>query len=199
MPARSSELVIDRLDQAAVLLKPLRIELLKLLAEPRTCPQLAEALGLTMQKAYYHVKVLEKAGLVAKVGSRPARGVQEGIYQATAGSYWLSPRIVAALGGSGKAREQVSLGLIQGMAEGLLEDVARLSRAPHEVAAAGLSARIELAPGRRAAFLAAAQAAVQALAEEYGLKDPAPAEAEAFKLLLAIYEEPQPTTEGGAA
>lgn len=192
--SHDSRLIIDRTDQAAVLLKPLRIELMRQLAEPRTCPQLASALGLTAQKAYYHVKVLERARLVERIGERQVRGFREGIYRAVADSYWLSPRLTEQLGGASRAREQVSLGLIQGMGEGLLEDVVRLSRRPERVAAAGLTARIELDPARRASFIAELQELVQGLAQKYG--DAGNAwETQSFKLLLACYEEPTDTRE----
>src|SRR4051812_24226471 len=114
--------VIDAMDQAAVLLKPLRIELLRHMAEPRTCPQMAAALGISMQKAWYHVKVLERAGLVERVAERSVRGLREGIYRAVACSYALSPRLTEQLGGPAKAKEQAALGVIQRMAEQLLED-----------------------------------------------------------------------------
>jgi predicted ArsR family transcriptional regulator len=163
--------------------------MLRQMVQPATCPQLAEALGITMQKAYYHVKVLEKAGLVRKLGTRQARGIQEGIYQAVAQNYLLSPRLTESLGGVGKAREHVSLGLIQSMAEDLTQDIERLSRRRDRVAAAGVSARIELDPSQRAAFIAELQEMVQGLARKYG--DAGNAwDTQSFKLLLACYEEP---------
>jgi hypothetical protein len=175
--------------QASVVLKPLRIELLRQLAEPRTCPQLATALGISMQKAWYHVKVLERHGLVERIGERSVRGLREGIYQASADSVWLSPKLTAQLGGRGAARERVSLGLIQGMAEELLEDTARLGKRGERVAAAGLSARIELDPTQRPRFIAELQELVQGLAQKYGGTGNG-WETQSFKLLLACYEEP---------
>ena len=83
---------IETVDQASTALKPIRIEILRRMAEPRTCPELAEALGETPQKIYYHVKQLQKAGLVEKVEERRVRGVVEGYYQAVARAYWLGPR-----------------------------------------------------------------------------------------------------------
>jgi DNA-binding IclR family transcriptional regulator len=181
-------LVIDGIDQAAVLLKPLRIELLRQLAEPRTCPQLAASLGISMQKAWYHVKVLQRAGLVERIGERPVRGLREGIYRAAAGSFSLSPRLTEQLGGAEKAREQVALGVIQRMGEELLEDVARLSSPGDAAAAAAISARIELDPARRAAFIEELREAVQSLARKYGAPENA-WETETFKLLLACYRD----------
>jgi hypothetical protein len=176
--------------QAAALLKPLRVELLSLLAMPQSCPALAAALGITMQKAYYHVKILEQAGLVRKVGQRRARGVQEGIYQAAAQSYWLSPRLTQELGGPRRARRQASLGAVQRMAEDLLQDISQLARQEREPAATGLALRIELQPAQRSAFLAELTDALQGLAVKYGATGGARDSSTAFKLLLGCYEEP---------
>ena len=181
--------VIDAIDQAAVLLKPLRIELLRELAEPRTCPQLASALGITMQKAWYHVKVLERAGLVERTGERRVRGLREGIYRAVASSYALSPRLTQQLGGAAEAKQQVALGVIQRMAEQLLEDTSRMAGAAEQSAALALSAQVELAPSRRAAFIEDLQQAVQDLARKYGATENA-WETETFKFMLACYKEP---------
>ena len=38
-------LMVESVDQAAVLLKPLRVAMLREMAQPRTCPQLAERFG----------------------------------------------------------------------------------------------------------------------------------------------------------
>ena len=85
-------LYIEDVNQAMTLLKPIRLEILKRLDEPRTCPELAEYFDETPQKIYYHVKALESAGLVEKVEERRVRGVVEGHYQASAHAYWLAPK-----------------------------------------------------------------------------------------------------------
>ena len=52
-------LLLDRIDQANALLQPARLDVLRQLAEPRSCPQVAAALGLTTSRGHYHLKVLE--------------------------------------------------------------------------------------------------------------------------------------------
>ena len=74
---------LEQLEQAEALFKPQRIEVLRRLAEPHTCGEVAEQLGQTPQRVYYHVKRLVEAGLVTLVEERKVRGVHEGIYQAT--------------------------------------------------------------------------------------------------------------------
>ena len=55
-------LFVEETEQAGALFHPLRVEVLKRLAEPRACPEIAAELSETTQKIYYHVKILEKAG-----------------------------------------------------------------------------------------------------------------------------------------
>ena len=58
---------LDRIGQAEALLKPQRIEVLRQLAEPRSCTEVAVELDQTPQRVYYHVKRLAEAGLVRQV------------------------------------------------------------------------------------------------------------------------------------
>ena len=61
---------LDRIEQAEALLKPQRIEVLRRLAEPRSCTEVAAELDQTPQRVYYHVKRLVEAGLVGRIGLR---------------------------------------------------------------------------------------------------------------------------------
>ncbi|MEO6085328.1 MAG: helix-turn-helix domain-containing protein, partial [Umezawaea sp.] len=57
-------LYLDRIEQAETLLKPQRVEVLRQLAEPHSCGEVAVQLAQTSQRVYYHVKRLVEAGLV---------------------------------------------------------------------------------------------------------------------------------------
>jgi len=189
-------LYIQEVEQAKALLKPVRMEILTHLAEPGTCTQLAEIFGESPQKIYYHVKILEKAGLVEKVEERRVRGTVEGIYQAKARSYWLSPEMVAKTGGPRKAREQMSLGYLLSLAEELQADIAALaSQSDDETPALGLSTQIELAEDdQRAAFMQDVQSMFQALAVKYGRTEDTSAsedEGQIYRLKLACYPPPE--------
>src|SRR3954465_15968369 len=87
-------LYIEDVEQAAALLKPQRIEMLKLMDHPRTCLELGIILGQTPQKIYYHIKALQSAGLVEQVGERRVRGTVEASYQAPANSHGLAAKLV---------------------------------------------------------------------------------------------------------
>lgn len=184
---------IEEVDQASALLKPIRIDILKRLDAPRTCPELAAVFGESAQKIYYHVKALEKAGLVDKVDERRVRGVVEGHYQARARSYWLAPALIGQIGGERMSRDQVSLRMLLNLTEEIHEEVGHLghrSEAGKEVPSLSLSAHIHLPDaGRRAAFLNELQTLFQDLATKYGLPEDelAVTDGQGFRLVLMCY------------
>lgn len=183
--------LIEKPNQAHELFKPLRLEILSRLGEPHSCPELAKDLGLTTQKVYYHVKVLETAGLLRMVRERRVRGIMEGVYRATARSYWLSPRLVQMLGGHKRVSEQLSLQHLFSLAEDMQIEIGHLaSRDTDETPSLGISAHIELPDeDSRTAFLAEIQTTFKQLAEKYGAREHTNASGDetSFRLMLACY------------
>jgi DNA-binding transcriptional ArsR family regulator len=178
-------LYLERIEQAETLLKPRRVDLLRRLAEERSCTELAAELGETPQQVYYHVKKLEAAGLVQRVRERRVRGIAEGIYRARARSYWLSPRLVGDIGGPRRARDRLSHGFLLDLAEQLGADVAALAqRGDTDTPSLGLAGEVRLAPERRAAFLHDLQVTFEQLLERHGGGDGEP-----FALALACYSK----------
>lgn len=187
-------LYIESVEQAAALLHPMRIDLLQHMDTPRSCPELATLFQTTAQKIYYHIKELEKADLVQRVGERKVRGVVEGKYQARAKSYWLAPSLVGQVGGKQMSADQSSLRFLLSLAEEVQKDIGRLgqqSEVGETVPSLGLSAHIYLPDGeRRADFLEDLQRLFQDLARKYGLPpDEVGAElvGKLFRLILASY------------
>jgi DNA-binding transcriptional ArsR family regulator len=172
---------LEQIEQAEALLKPQRIEVLRQLAEPRTCTEVAGRLGQTPQRVYYHVKRLVDAGLVDQVSERKVRGIHEGIYQASARSYWLSPRLVGRIG-LRKARDELSLGYLLDLMEEVQADVAALDRTAPELPSIGVSGEIRVPPQHRQEFLDDLQTMLRDLFTRYG-----GAEGDAFKLAVACY------------
>jgi DNA-binding transcriptional ArsR family regulator len=173
---------LEQLEQAEALFKPQRIEVLRRLAEPRTCGEVAGQLGQTPQRVYYHVKRLVEAGLVTLVEERKVRGLHEGVYQATARSYWLSPRLVGRIGGLRKTQDELSLGYLLDLMEEVQTDIAALDRAAPELPSIGVSGEIRVLPDRRREFFEDLQSTLQDLFSRYG-----GAEGDAFKLAVACY------------
>jgi hypothetical protein len=179
-------LYLDRLEQAEILLKPQRVEVLRQLAEPRSCPEVAAVLGQTTQRVYYHVVRLVEAGLVAKVSERKVRGIHEGVYQAVARSYWLSPGLVGQLEPR-RVRDQFSLGFLLNLLEEVQTDIAGIE-APTaggpEIPSLGLLGEIHIRPEERKEFLDVLQSALKEIFTRYG-----GAEGERFKLAVACYPQ----------
>jgi len=200
-------LYLERLEQAETLLKPQRIELLQQLAEPRSCTELAAALGQTSQRVYYHVKRLVEQDLVTQVAERRVHGINEGIYQATARAYWISPRLVGRIG-ERLQRDEASLGYLLDLMEEVQSDVAILlgraaRRAAQQVEASqrprgrraraapepdlpslGVSGEIRLRPEQRSEFMTDLRTALQDLFTKYGGD-----EGDAFRLAVACYPD----------
>jgi DNA-binding transcriptional ArsR family regulator len=174
-------LYLDRIEQAEALLKPQRIEVLRQLAEPRSCTEVASRLDQTPQRVYYHVKRLVEAGLATQVSERKVRGIHEGIYQAGARSYWLSPRLVGPIG-LRRVQDELSLGYLLDLMEEVQRDIAGLDRAAPELPSIGVSGEIRVPPERRQEFLDDLKSVLQDLFTRYG-----GAEGDAFKLAVACY------------
>jgi DNA-binding transcriptional ArsR family regulator len=163
-------LYIEDVDQAAALLKPQRIEMLKLMDHPRTCLELGKIFGETPQKINYHIKALQNAGLVEQVGERRVRGTVEGSYQARARSYWLASDLVGQIGGAAIALDQASLRHLLSLTEEMRGDIGHLAQqVGREIPSLGLSLHVELDDeSRRADFMADVQKMAQILAHKYG-------------------------------
>src|SRR5262245_27922162 len=82
---------------AEVSLDPVRTRLLAELAEPGTATSLAARVGLPRQKVNYHLRTLERHGLVRLVDERRKGNVTERLLQASAASYVISPAALAAV------------------------------------------------------------------------------------------------------
>ena len=89
--------VIDDPAAAEVSLDPIRARLLAELAEPGSASTLAARVGLTRQKANYHLRALERHGLVELVEERRKGNCTERVLQATAASYVISPAALSAV------------------------------------------------------------------------------------------------------
>ncbi|MBL8173178.1 MAG: helix-turn-helix transcriptional regulator [Bryobacterales bacterium] len=185
-------LYIDDPAQAAALLQPLRLDLLKRMGEPTSCPELAHQLGVPTQQVNYHMRILAEAGLVCKIDERRVRGTVEGIYQARASSYWLSAKLVGRIG-LPRTESELSLGYLLSLAEDLQHDIANLASEDDPPASLGLSMNLELNdPARREAFLKDVQRLFQTLARKYGATEQTrKRKTQPYKLTLACYRQPE--------
>lgn len=180
-------LYIEDITQADALLKPKRVEILRHLAEPNTCTQIGGALGETPQAIYYHVKRLQAAGLVTLVDERRVRGIAEGIYQAVARSFWVSPECVGRLGPARPREEMLGLGYLLNLTEDMTRDLARLASGPVVLPSFGIAGDIKLSPEDGAAFVSELQRAFGEVLSRYS-----GGEGHTFRLALACYPQQPP-------
>lgn len=78
-------------------MRPMRGKLLEALAEPASAAGLARKLDVPRQKVNYHLRELEKQGLVELVEERKRGNCVERIVRATAKSYVVSAEVLATL------------------------------------------------------------------------------------------------------
>src|SRR5437867_3237124 len=83
--------IVSRLDQMAALASPARQELLDVLTRMGTASlaEIGSVLGRPSDGLYYHVRVLQRVGLVASAGTREHAGRREGLFRATATEFAL--------------------------------------------------------------------------------------------------------------
>ena len=92
MPASPRSVqVIDRPEAAATALRGTRRTLLAALSEPDSAAGLARRLGHPRQRLNYHLRALEKAGLLECVEERRKGNCTERILRATARAFMISP------------------------------------------------------------------------------------------------------------
>lgn len=86
--------VLENADTVAAALSPLRRRMLALLETPHSATSLARELELPRQKVNYHVRELERLGLVRLVGERPRRGLTERFFQSVADRLLVDPLVL---------------------------------------------------------------------------------------------------------
>lgn len=112
---------------AEVSLDPVRARLLAALAEPASAASLAAGAGLSRQQANYHLRALERHGLVELVEERRKGNCTERILRATAASYVISPTALAQVAPDpDRAPDQGSARWMLALAARLVREVGEL-------------------------------------------------------------------------
>jgi DNA-binding transcriptional ArsR family regulator len=188
--------LVDEPDALQALAHPMRVRVLDALRSPASAATAARAVGQPRQNVNYHLKELERAGLVRKVGERRNGNFIEALYQAVAPTIVVSPRATWADPRRAEAlRDQMSLENLILVGERLGRDAAvLLDRAAfdgEEIASAAVEAEIQFAgEEERAAFMREYLAAIGPLLRKYGEH-----EGTSYRVVLAAY--PHPDADGG--
>ncbi|WP_238177136.1 helix-turn-helix domain-containing protein [Kribbella sp. VKM Ac-2566] len=160
---------VEEPEKVRLALSPIRRRLLELLREPSSATQLAAALDLPRQRVNYHLRELEKAGLLELVEERRRRGFTERILRASAD-------LVVDPGVMGRAftqiQDQYAAEHLVEVAAGTVRDVARMQTAADADGKRLLTFTLETEvrfaePGDVHRFTDALTAAMQQVVEEF--------------------------------
>jgi DNA-binding transcriptional ArsR family regulator len=165
--------VIDDPAAAEASLDPIRARLLAELAQPASATMLAARLGVPRQKVNYHLRALERHGLVELVAERRKGNVNERLLRATAASYVISPAALAAVAPDpASAPDRLSARWLLALAAQLVRDLGDLlagaSKAGKPLATFAIDGQVRFASAAdRAAFADELAATVTALVARY--------------------------------
>jgi DNA-binding transcriptional ArsR family regulator len=187
---------LEEPEKVRAALSPLRRQLLNLLQEPASGTQLAAALDLPRQRVNYHLRELEKAGLVELVEERQRRGCVERILRATAGSFVVDPAVMGRARAFTQIHDQYAAEHLVEVAAGTVRDVARMQS---KADAAGkrlltftLEAEVRFAePGDVHRFTDALAEAVRKTVEAFDTEGGRP-----YRLIAGGHPAPRRSTEG---
>lgn len=189
--------LVDTESRAAAVLHPLRLRILRALAEPGSATDLARQFRLPRQRVNYHVRELARAGFLRRAGQRRKGGMIERRYVATARSYVLSPALLGRLGGdAAEVEDRFSAAYLLVLASRMQSEVAQAVRdageAEKRLATLSLSTDLRFeSPERRARFADELQRAildvVGRFASPAAQPDGAPALGRLYRLVLGCY------------
>src|SRR5882672_9669550 len=142
--------VIEDAAAAAASLDPMRARLLAELAEPASASSLAARVGQPRQRVNYHLRELERHGLVELVEERRKGNMTERVLRATAMSYVISPTALAAVAPDpARSPDRLSARWLLAVAARLVRDIGALitgsARAGKPVATYGLDVEVRFA------------------------------------------------------
>jgi DNA-binding transcriptional ArsR family regulator len=183
--------VIEDPAVAAISLDPTRARLLAELAEPASATALADRVGLARQKVNYHLRELERHGLVELVEERRRGNMTERVLQASAASYVISPAALAGVAPDPRRDpDQLSARWLLALAARLVRDVGMLvtgaTRANKPVATFAIEGEVRFASAAdRAAFADELTRTVTALVGRY--HDESAAGGRTHRVVLAIH------------
>ncbi|HEX9728630.1 MAG TPA: helix-turn-helix domain-containing protein [Gemmatimonadales bacterium] len=201
--AQPALLLVRDPGQAGCLIDATRRRLLELLHTPDSATGLARQLGLPRQRINYHLRELERIGLVHCVSERRKGNCTERLMQTTAQAFVISPEVLGTLGPTpGSSPDRLSAATLVGAAAETIRSVAILERQATDqgksFATLTLDALIRFAsPEARAAFAAELTDAVAHLVARYH-NDDAP-KGRTFRLLVGSHPIVQPPVAGKGA
>ena len=191
--------VIENAAAAEASLDPVRSRLLAELATPGTATTLAARMGLPRQQVNYHLRTLERHGLVELLEERRKGNMTERLMRATAAAYVISPSALAAVEPDPeRSPDRLSAFWMLALAARLVRDVGSLligaPRAGQRIATFALDGEIRFASAAdRSAFAEELSHAVAGLVAKY--HDDSAAGGRPHRIVVAIHPSVPATTD----
>jgi DNA-binding transcriptional ArsR family regulator len=141
---------LNSADVAAAVLDETRVAILATLREPGSAASVAAKLAAPRQRIGYHVRALERAGLVVPVTERAHGGLVERLVQASAAAYVVAPQALGPLAPDATTiSDRFSTGYQLAVASRIIHDLtdlrARAERARKTVPTLTLDTRVRVA------------------------------------------------------
>jgi hypothetical protein len=125
--------VIDDPAAAAIVVEPVKSQLLAALIEPASAATLAGRLGIPRQKVNYHLRSLEEYGLARMWEERIWGGLTERVMVASAASYVVSPAALGPVAADpSRGADRLSASYLIALAARILREVSTLMRRARE-------------------------------------------------------------------
>lgn len=188
-PSIQETYLVELPEQASALINPLRAEILAQLKQPRSATEIAKKLNETPQRINYHLKTLQKVGLIHKVGTRQVRNLVEVLYQSIAKTFLLAESLSIGKDTIQKMKDQGSLLHLIHTSERMKQDALLLMEQSDEneiVPSASLQMQVNLADAAmREQFIEDYVSLVQNLVQKYQQKNSK--KDCTYQVLLSIY------------
>ncbi|GAA4841437.1 helix-turn-helix domain-containing protein [Paenibacillus vulneris] len=183
--------LIQSPDQAMALLNPLRADIVSRLIEPASAAELARMINEPPQRMNYHLKALEKTGLIRRVGTRQVRNLVEVLYQSIAKTFVLAESLSLSEETIERLKEHGSLAQLITTAEQMKKDAVYLmehSEKGTEIPSATLQMDVPLLDGEdREAFIADYVDMVKQLVGKYAKAADNGQNSPLYKVILSVY------------
>lgn len=183
--------VIENAAAAEASLDPIRTRLLAELSAPSSATTLAARVGLPRQKVNYHLRTLERHGLITLQEERRKGNLMERVMRATAAAYVISPAALSAVQPDpARSPDRLSAFWLLALAARLVRDVGSLitgaTNANLRLATFAMDGEVRFAtPADRAAFAEELSQAVAGLVGKY--HDQNAEHGRSHRIVLAIH------------
>lgn len=185
---QNAVLVLSDPGQIAALAHPIRAKIIESLHSPDTAAGLARDFGRSRQFVSYHLKELERVGLIRHAGERRKGNFLEQLYESVARRFVVSGRFAADPNQLASVfRDQVSLSQLDDLGERLQKDAAELidlaATEGREIPSASIEAEVRFPDAlARAAFMNELVETLKVLLAKYGTP-----EGPLYRVALAAY------------